>query len=305
MNGATRKIAFQIANIDFCVMKYAGCQRAVNAGRSKRVIKVLQVTGAPGSDQRHIAIPANKPQLSDIVTLPDPVLVHAVEHNFSRTPVLPLDDPLDRRSLCVSGLRGIPGIPVDTVALIAFMAVDAEHDALRTEAPGEIVNQRRVFESWGIDGNLISALVQYLLCICNGSDASRNTEWNVDDSSHSVDPAPINRASIRAGSNVVKHEFIGAFVAVPLGQRDNIADDTMIAESNALDDLSVTNVKAGYYSLCRNDRTSSAVIAPSSSARPVMAAGMPASLSAARSATSRTPPDACSSRAGNRRNISP
>ena len=56
------------------------------------------------------------------------------------------------------------------------------------------------------------------------------------------------------------------------GVRD-VADDTMISKLHAFDDDAVSYVQTGNYALCRNDATSDSEISPSSSARPVIAAG--------------------------------
>ncbi|HEX5161107.1 MAG TPA: hypothetical protein VFV88_05265, partial [Steroidobacteraceae bacterium] len=64
----------------------------------------------------------------------------------------------------------------------------------------------------------------------------------------------------------------------------------MIAEADALDDLSVANVEAGNYAFGKNGRNSDGLIISSSSALPLMAAALPVAASAARSAALRTPP---------------
>jgi hypothetical protein len=58
---------------------------------------------------------------------------------------------------------------------------------------------------------------------------------------------PVGRhgAAVAAGGDVVEHQFVGALVAVALGQLDDVTDDLVVAELRALDDLAVADVEAG------------------------------------------------------------
>ena len=67
------------------------------------------------------------------------------------------------------------------------------------------------------------------------------------------------------------------------GMVRGIAYNAMLPELNAFDDYTVTNIKTGNYALCRNVSISSALISPSSKARPLIAAGTPRWRSCARS----------------------
>jgi len=57
-----------------------------------------------------------------------------------------------------------------------------------------------------------------------------------------MDPGPIDRASLGTRRDVVEDELVRAVVAVALGELEYVADDPVIPESDALDDLAVADV---------------------------------------------------------------
>ncbi len=124
-------------------------------------------------------------------------------------------------------------------------------------------------------------------------DAASNTERYIENRSYLADPASIDDSAVRAGRNVIEHQLVGAFLAIAIGQLDDLADNPVIAELNAFDDFAVANVKAGDYATRRNGLSSCALILPSSRARPVIAALAPRSASLRRSSACLTPPEAC------------
>jgi len=74
-------------------------------------------------------------------------------------------------------------------------------------------------------------------------------------------------AAFGAGRDVVEHELVGALVAIARGQLEDVAHDPVIAETHALDDLTVADVEAGNYAAGKNGESSSALMRPSSRAR--------------------------------------
>src|SRR5690606_33583135 len=102
----------------------------------------------------------------------------------------------------------------------------------------------------------------------------------------------IHRTTFGTCADIIEHQFVCALLAVPVRKFDDLANDPVVAEAHALDDLAVANVEAGDYAFCRNSETSSPEIRPSSSARPVIAAAQPRWRNDSRSARCRTPPEA-------------
>ena len=91
-----------------------------------------------------------------------------------------------------------------------------------------------------------------------------------------------DRLSGLAG-DVVEHQFVRALIAIASRKFQDVADDSMIAEAHALDDLSVANVEAGDYAFGKNGCNSSTGMSSSSKALPLIAAAAPAAASACRS----------------------
>ena len=58
-------------------------------------------------------------------------------------------------------------------------------------------------------------------------------------------PATQNATPVGARGDVVEDELVRALVAIALRELQNIADDAMVAESNAFDDLAVAHVETG------------------------------------------------------------
>ena len=89
-------------------------------------------------------------------------------------------------------------------------------------------------------------------------------------SRNAIDPAAVNRASVRARGDVVEHEFIRTFIAVPFAASvEDVAHNLVVAELHTLDDLTIAHIEAGDYALCKNCSISSSVRRPSRSALPV------------------------------------
>ena len=148
------------------------------------------------------------------------------------------------------------------------------------------------------DRDLVGPFVQDVFRIGDAANAASDTEWDVEHASDATDPAAIYTALIRTRRDVIEDEFISTFVAVTFGQLENVPNHAVVAKLHAFDDHAVADIKAGTYALCRNAATSALVIAPSSSARPEIAAGIPCARSCSRSPTCLTPPEACNARFG-------
>ena len=142
-------------------------------------------------------------------------------------------------------LVGIAGVLLHEVVAVLLAAVDADDHALRAELGGELAEQLGIFERGGVERNLVGAAVQQPAGVVERADAAGHAEGNVDHAGDARHPVGGHGAAVAAGGDVVEHEFIGAFVAVALGEFDDVAHDHVIAELDALDDLAVAHVEAG------------------------------------------------------------
>ena len=79
-------------------------------------------------------------------------------------------------------------------------------------------------------------------------------------------PGSVHRTALGARGDVVEHELVGALVAIARRKLQDVADDAVIAEPHALDDLAVADVQTGDYAFGKNARNSSGGM--SSSSRP-------------------------------------
>jgi len=212
--------------------------------------------------------------------------------------------PVNRCALRRPGLVGIACVLVNKIVIVFFTTVDTDDDALRSEALRQRRDKPGICQGRRVDRNFVCAFVQHVLRVCNTANTTRNAEGYVEYLCDRRNPASVDASVLGARRDVIENEFVGTLGAIPLRQFENVAHDAVIAKLHALDNHTVADIQAGDYALCRNDATSIAVIAPSSIARPVMAAGMPFKRSCCRSSISRTPPDACSRRSGYRRSTS-
>src|SRR5580693_5860747 len=108
-----------------------------------------------------------------IVPLPYPIRAHTVEDNLSRAALLHLAHPLRHDASAVTRPLRVPAELPGTGAVREGLTVDAHHHTLRAEATAEDINQGRIVEGGGVDGNFVGAGVQNLLRIGERADATR------------------------------------------------------------------------------------------------------------------------------------
>ena len=65
-------------------------------------------------------------------------------------------------------------------------------------------------------------------------------------------PSRGRRAPVWTGGDVVEDELVRAFVAIARRKLKDVADDAVVAEANALDDLTVAHVQTGDYAFGKN-----------------------------------------------------
>ena len=87
--------------------------------------------------------------------------------------------------------------------------------------------------------------MQHRAGVVDAADAAGNAEGDIDHARHALDPAAVDAAALRAGGDVVEHQFVGALVAVAQREFDDVADVDVVAEAHALDHAAVAHVQAG------------------------------------------------------------
>jgi DNA-directed RNA polymerase subunit N (RpoN/RPB10) len=292
------EILLQRRDADLAVVEHAGRKCGIDLCVPKHAREVPGFTGSSGSDQWYVAGGTGGSQLPDVIALSDAVHVHAIEDDFSGAALLNLAQPGDRVPAGVAASGRIPGELVHVPAIWRNAAVNANHDALRAEAPGEFVDQRRTLQRRRIDRDLLGATAEYILGIRNTSDAAGDAKRDVEEARDSAHPVSIYAAPCWTCGNVIEHEFVSTIVAIAAGEFEDIAGDAMVTKSQALDDLAIANVEAGNYAAGKNGVSSRCGMRSSISALPLIAAATPADASACRSLASRTPPDACQASVG-------
>jgi hypothetical protein len=103
----------------------------------------------------------------------------------------------------------------------------------------------RTLQRWRVDGYLVGALVEHLPGVADTAYAAGNAERDVDGLGHPPHPLHIDPAAVRAGGDIVKHQFVRALVTISRGQFQDVAHHAVITEAHAFDHLPVTHVEAG------------------------------------------------------------
>src|SRR6478752_6445142 len=89
---------------------------------------------AAGSDQRYARNLSDGTELRDIVALTNTVAGHAVQHNLTSTPILHFTNPIQCFARCLTRAVRIACELIDVIIAVDCLAVDANDDALSTEA---------------------------------------------------------------------------------------------------------------------------------------------------------------------------
>lgn len=274
-------------------MKDARGQRSVHVRLYEHITKMLNGARATGCDQRNTANGAYFLQLLNVIPVTHTIAPHAVEYDFSSSAILHFAHPLQYIPSGLLRSLGVTAVLIRAVSIRSELTVYSDDDALRTEACAERVNQRWVCQRRGVDRDFLCTGIQNRFCILNGSNSTGHAEGDIEHSGNTVDPLPVHGPALRAGGDVVEDELVRAFVAIARGQLHDVAHDLEVAEADALDYLPVADIEAGDDAFCKNGRSSSDVISPSSNALPLTAPATPVLARAAKSDASRTPPDAC------------
>ncbi len=135
-------------------------------------------------------------------------------------------------------------LPVDGVA------VDSDDHALCTHLRNQFIDQAWSPDGRGVHRDLVSTGLQDALGMVHGPDSAGNAEGYVQLSGDPLHPGNVDAAILGACCDIVEDKFIRAFLPIPYCQLDDVADDTMIPETNPLDYFSVSDVQAWYDPSC-------------------------------------------------------
>lgn len=97
----------------------------------------------------------------------------------------------------------------------------------------------------GVDGNLVGTKRENFGGVVGGFNPARHAERNIDHFRYARDPAFVDYAAIAGRGNIVEHQFVCAFIGIAFCQRDDVANDLVVAELHAFHDLAVTYVGQG------------------------------------------------------------
>src|ERR1700719_5429966 len=281
-------------------MEHTRRQCRVHSGLTEHLGEMLHGARTAGGDQRHLADRTHRRQLFHVEAAASAVTAHAVEYDLAGAARLHLAHPVLHRASAVARALRIAAEQPRPIARRGLQAVDAHHDALGAKALTQVPDERRILERWGVDGHFLGAGIEHRLGIGHRADAAGDAKRNVEQARHAPHPLPVHGSPLRARGDVVEDELIGARVAIARGELQDVACDAMVAEAHAFYDLAVAYVEAGDDPSGKYGRNSSQLIRCSNSALPLTAAVTPVRARAAKSAASRTPPDACQARSGKR-----
>ena len=211
-----------------------------------------------------------------------------------------LAHPAEQIAAAVARERGFAGVRDDAPAARARVDVDADDDALRAESCRELVDQRRACERRAVDRNLVRSGCQHRFGVADRADAAGDAERDVQLARHAFDPGLLDAAALGARGDVVEDELVGTLVGIAPRERDDVADDAVVAKADALDDGAARDVEACDHAAREHRAISSSASVPSGSAVPATHAATPVAASASMSRRSRTPPDATHSIVGQR-----
>ena len=105
-----------------------------------------------------------------------PVVVHAGEQDFSRTPAVGFFRPFHQEPV---GFQS-SSVEVTFPALRSLSGIDGHHAYLRTEVKGNVVDELRVAEGRGVDRHLVRPGVQKPFHVAQFVDAATHRERNID-----------------------------------------------------------------------------------------------------------------------------
>ena len=209
---------------------------------------------AAGGNQRNVADRTHFFQLLEVVTVAYAVLVHHVQHDFTRTAFLYFLHPVQRLPLGDARAAFIAGVLVNVIFARRGIkpGVDPHDNALHAKAIRQTRNQLWIGERRGVNGNFVRTERENLRRIVSRFNPARHAEGNINHLCHARHPAFVHHAAIAGGGDIVKYQFVCAFFGIAFCQRNDVTNDLVVAELHAFYNLTITHVQAGNYPFCQH-----------------------------------------------------
>jgi len=185
-------------------------------------------------------------ELVDVVSAADAVVGHTVQHDLPGATTLHLVDPLERIAFADLGAIWITRIREHPPRATHAPAVDPDNDTLAPERRRKRVDQQRIPHSGRVDRYLVRAGFENPAGVFDRPDPARNAKRDVELRRDARNPRHVDRPTVGARRDVVKHKLVGTLVAVTRGKLDDVAHVAVIAEPHTFYHTSVAYVETWY-----------------------------------------------------------
>ncbi len=122
--------------------------------------------------------------------------------------------------------------------------IEREHEHLRPEPVGDLVDEAGTRDRGGVDADLVGADRQQSRDVVGGADATADGERDEDLLGGAPHDVVGRRALIDGRRHVEERQLVGALGEVLPGELDGIAHVAQVLEVHALDDPAVGDVEA-------------------------------------------------------------
>ena len=203
--------------------------------------EMVDAAGAAGGDDRDVHDVADRLQHLEVEAVLDAVGVDGIQHDFPGAVVDTAADPFD--AVHTGVFPAALGEHVERA--VDALDVGGDDDTLVTEALRGFSDEIRIADGARVDGHLVGAAGQHPVEVVEGVDAAADRERDEDLRSRPGQDVGEQFPSFKGRGDVVKHQFIGAALAVVAGQRHRVRDVLDSFKIDALHDTSVADVETG------------------------------------------------------------
>ena len=218
-----------------------GEPRVDRRGRPEEFDEVVDAAGAAGGDDRDVHDVADRLQHLEVEPVLDAVGVDGIQHHFPGAVVDTAADPFDavHAGVFPAALREHVERAVDP------FDVGGDDDTLVAEALRRFAYKVRVPDGARVDGHLVGAAGQHPVEVVEGVDPSADRERDEDLGRSPGQDIGEEFPPFKGRGDVVKHQLVGAALAVMAGQRHRVRDVLDPFKIDALHDSSVADVETG------------------------------------------------------------
>ena len=206
----------------------------------------------------------NGPRQLQVVARLCAVAVHAGQQNFARPSLNAFLRPLHGIAL-----RRVPPAVREhrpTWAIRVFPRVDGQHDALAPEHLGRFVEDIRVLQRGGVQGNLVGAGLEHLADVGGCAHAAADGQGHENLFRHGPHNIHDRVAGFVRRGDVEKGQFVGALRLVGAGALHGVAGVAQLHELHAFDNAAARDIEARYDSFCQHSSQFHGVLAEAASA---------------------------------------